>query len=238
MTITIANETFATQKALRERCDAIKSNATPDSPITGRDLRLLEALLPLHPDLECPSPIEEATVYLGTLAFGKRGFYILFPNQAPVPVGIKKAVQSAFGKFSSIASRLYDFKIAGRSAVAPQILSKRREFIGHNRERMDETFTSDLSGDVFLMADLVIDHKAPLFYDVLLLDFVKAEVINPLTVPLLRSNGWTLFADDGLAERWSAFHQFNATLRAISASENAGFKPLADDWVAYCEEVE
>jgi len=237
MTIEIANEVFATQKALRERCDAIKSNATPDAPITGNDLRLLEELLPLHPDLDCPAPITEASVFVGTLAFGKQGFYIRFPNQAPVPVGIKKAIQSAFGKSSSIASRLYDFKIAGRSAVAQQILAKRREFIGHNREFINDTFTSDLTGDVFPMADLVIDHKAPLFFDVLLLDFVKAEGINPLTVPLLRTNGWTLFADDGLAERWRAFHQHNATLRAISASENAGFKPASTDWLAYCEEV-
>ena len=222
MTITIANETFTTQKALRERCDAIKSTATLDTPITGNDLRLLEELLPLHPDLSCPAPIEEATVYLGALAFGKQGFFIRFPDQAPVPVGIKKAVQSAFGKGSAVASRLYNFKIAGRSAVAPQILAKRREFIGHSREFINGTFTSALSGAVFPMSELVIDHEAPLFFDVLLLDFVKLEGINPLTVPLLRSNGWTLFADDELADRRRAFHQHNATLRAISASENAG----------------
>ena len=233
--ISIANETFTTQKALRERCDAIKSKATIDAPITGSDLRLLAELLPLHPDLDCPAPIAEGSVFVGTLAFGKQGFYVRFPNQAPVPVGIKKAIQSAFGKSSSIALRLYDFKIAARSAVAQQILAKRREYIGHSRERIDETFTSDLSGEVFPMADLCIDHQAPLFFDVLLLDFVKAESINPLTVPLLRSNGWTLFTDDVLAARWSAFHQFNAKLRAISASENAGSKPASVDWVPYCE---
>ena len=235
MTIKIANETFTTQKALRQRCDAIKSTATLDTPITGRDLRLLEALLPLHPDLECPSPIEEATVCLGTLSFGKQGFFIRFPNQAPVPVGIKKAIQSAFGKGSAIARRLYDFKIAGRNAVAPQILAKRREFIGHAREFINGTFISELSGKEFPMADLVIDHEAPMFFDGLLLYFVKTEGINPLTVSLRRNNGWTLFADDEVADKWRAFHQFNAKLRAISASENADFKPRSADWVAYCE---
>ena len=232
--ITLSGETFTTQKALRERCDAIKSNATLDTPITGNDLHLLEELLPLHPDLECPSPIEEATVFVGTLAYGKQGFYVRFPSQAPVVVGIKKAVQSAFGKGSSIASRLYDFKIAGRSAVAPQILAKRREFVGHAREFMNGTFTSELSGKEFPMADLAIDHKPPQFFDGLLLYFVKTEGINPLTVPLRQSDGWTLFADDELADRWRAFHQFNANLRAISESENAGLKPRSDDWVGYC----
>jgi hypothetical protein len=234
MTITIANETFTTQKALRERCDAIKSTATLDAPITGADLCLLEELLPLHPDLDCPAPIAEASVFVGTLAFGKQGFYVRFPNQAPVPVGIKKAIQSAFGKGSAIARRLYDFKIAGRNAVAPQILAKRREFVGHSREFMNGTFTSELSGKEFPMSDLVIDHKPPQFFDGLLLYFVKTEGINPLTVPLLRSDGWTLIADDEIADKWRAFHQFNANLRAISATENAGFKPRSEDWVGYC----
>jgi len=234
MPITISNEVFTTQKSLLERCDAIKASVPINTPITGNDLTLLAELLPLHPDLDCPTPMSEAEVFVGSLPFGKQGFYVRFPDTAPTAVGIRKAIKSAFGKSSSIASRLYDFKIAGRSAIAKQVLAKRREFIGHNRENLDGTFVSDLSGQEFPMAELAIDHAPPLHYDTLLLGFVKAEGINPLDVPLLRTNGWTLFADEALAERWRVFHQERAVLRAISSSENAQDRPLNDEWLTVC----
>ena len=234
MTITIANETFKTQAALTKRCDEIKSSAVLNEPITGNDLNLLAELLPLHPDLSCPAPMSEAEVFVGSLPFGKQGFYVRFPDTAPTAVGIRKAVKSAFGKTSSIALRLYDLKIAGRSAIAKQVLAKRREFIGHNRENLDGTFVSDLSGQEFPMSELAIDHAPPLHYDTLLLGFVKAEGINPLDVPLLRTNGWTLFADEAIAERWRAYHQERAVLRAISSSENAQGRPLNDEWLTLC----
>ncbi len=178
--------------------------------------------------------MSEATIYLGSLPFGKQGFYVTFPGQAPAVVGVKKAVKQAFGKTNAVADCLYDFKVACRHAIAQQILAKRREFIGHNRENLDGTFVSELSGETFPMTELAIDHTPPLTFDALLLAFVKEHSINPMDVAVVRREGWTLLADDRLADAWREYHQERAVLRPISTGENALHRPRTTEWLTLC----
>lgn len=234
MVITIANESFSSQKSLQDRCKAIKSTVSLETPLIGSDFDLISKVISLHPDLIVIAPIDQSQIFVSKLPFGKTGFYIQYPDSQPQVVGLKKAIKAAFGKTSTVASKLYDLKLAGRAAIAKQILAKRREYIGNNRENLDAIFVSDLSGQEFPMSELAIDHTPPLHYDTLLLDFVKAEGINPIDVTLLRANGWTRFADEALAERWRAFHQERAVLRAISSNENAQGRPLNDEWLLLC----
>jgi len=234
MTITIANETFKTQASLTKRCDEIKSSAVLNEPITGEAFAFLSQVLPYYPDIDLPAPMSEATIYLGSLPFGKQGFYVTFPGQAPAAVGVKKAVKQAFGKTNAVADCLYDFKVAARHAIAQQILAKRREFIGHNRENLDGTFVSAVSGQEFPMSELAIDHEPPQTFDALLLAFVKEQGINPMDVSVVKSSGWTLLADECLADAWREFHKQRAVLRPISTSENALHRPRTDAWLTLC----
>lgn len=235
MTITIANETFKTQAALKKRCDEIKSSVAPNAPIVGDAFELLTELLPHHPEFELPAPMSQAEIFVGALPFGKQGFFVSFPNQAPTAVGVKKAIKQAFGKDTSVSSRLLNFKIACRHAIAQQIIAARREFIGHNRERMDGTFVSALSGQEFPMTELAIDHEPPHFFDRLLLTFVKERGVCPLDVSVSSSNGWILLNDDNFADAWREFHQKHAVLRAISTSENYLQKQQSlNEWSAIC----
>ena len=232
MVITIANESFSTQKSLQDRCTSIKETVSLETPLTGDDFDLISKVILFHPDLVPIAPISNAAIYLGKLAYGKTGFYIQYPEAAPQVVGLKKAIKAAFGKTSVVASKLYDFKIAARSAIADQIIAKRRSFIGNNREHISSTFVSDLSGNTFPMIELVIDHQPPHYFDSLLIEFLKSNNINPIHIELTRSNGWTLFAEQALSTQWNIFHLNNAVLRAISANENAKDKPMSNDWAS------
>ena len=171
---------------------------------------------------------------MDALPFGKRGFFVAFPGQAPTAVGVKKAVKALFGKTNTVTAVLYDFKIAFRHAIAQQIIAKRREFIGHNRENLDGTFVSEMSGQEFPMTELAIDHAPPLTFDALLLAFVNDRSINPMDVAVVRREGWTLLADERLADDWREYHQERAVLRSISNKENALHKPRTDEWLTLC----
>ena len=234
MTITIANETFSTQAALKKRCDQIKSSVEPSVPIVGKAFDFLAGLLPHHPDFDCPAPISEAQIFVGQMSFGKSGFYVQFPDQAPTAVGVRKAIKQVFGSGTSVTSCLFDFKIAARHAVAQQIIAERRRLIGHMREHMDGTFVSELSGTEFPMTELVIDHVPPHTFDRLLLAFVKQRGTNPMDVPITHTNGWTLFGDEAFAEAWRTYHQRHAVLRSISKAENYLERPATDEWLELC----
>ena len=171
---------------------------------------------------------------IGLLLFIKRGFYVAFPDQTPTAVGVKKAVKGLFGKTNTVTAVLYDFKIVFRHAIAQQVLAKRREFIGHNRENLDGTFVSGLSGQEFPMTELSIDHTPPLTFDALLLSFVKEHSINPMDVAVVRREGWTLLIDDRLADAWRDYHRERAVLRPISTGENALHRPRTDEWLTLC----
>ena len=230
----IANETFKTQASLQRRCDAIKKASADGEPIRDEAFVFLSQVLCHHPDFDLPAPISEATIYVDALPFGKRGFYVSFPDQTPTAVGVKKAIKALFGKTNKISAVLYDFKIAFRHAVSQQVIAKRREFIGHNRENLDRTFVSELSGKTFPMTELAIDHLPPLTFDALLLTFVKEHSINPMDVAVVRREGWTLLADDRLADAWREYHQQRAVLRPISTGENHLHKPRTTEWLTLC----
>jgi len=234
MTTTIANETFKTQASVQRRCDAIKEACADGEPIRGEAFVFLSQVLRHHPDFDLPAPMSEATIYVDALPFGKRGFYVSFPDQAPTAVGVKKAVKALFGKTNTVTAVLFDFKIAFRHAIAQQVIAKRREFIGHNRENLDGTFVSELSGDEFPMTELSIDHTPPLTFDALLLSFVKEHSINPMDVAVVRREGWTLLADERLADAWRDYHQERAVLRPISTRENHLHKPRTTEWLTLC----
>ena len=234
MTTLIANETFTTQASVQRKCDGIKAASADGEPIQGKNFEFLAEVLKHHPELDTPAPLSEATITVGALPFGKQGFFVTFPGQAPAAVGVKKAVKALFGKTNTVSSVLYDFKIACRHAVAQQILAKRREFIGHSREFIGGTFHSEASGKEYPMAELAIDHAPPNTFDALLLEFVKENGINPLDVAVVSSNGWTLLADEGLADKWREFHKQRAVLRPISTKENALNRPRTDEWLTIC----
>ena len=234
MTTTIANETFTTQASVQRKCDAIKEAFADGEPIRGEALTFLAQVLRHHPDFDLPAPMSEATIYMDALPFGKRGFYVSFPGQAPTAVGVKKAVKALFGKTNKVSTVLFDFKIACRHAIAQQVIAKRREFIGHNRENLDGTFVSEMSGQEFPMTELAIDHTPPLTFDALLLAFVKEHGINPMDVAVVRREGWTLLADERMADGWREYHQQRAALRLISTRESALHRPSTTEWVKLC----
>ena len=234
MSTTIANETFKTQASVQRKCDAIKEASADGEPIRGEAFAFLSQVLRHHPDFDLPAPMSEATIYVDALPFGKRGFYVSFPGQAPTAVGVKKAVKALFGKTNKVSGVLFDFKIAFRHAIAQQVIAKRREFIGHSRENLDGTFHSEASGQEFPMTELAIDHAPPLTFDALLLSFVKEHSINPMDVAVVRRDGWTLLVDDRLADAWREYHQERAVLRPISTKENALHRPRTDEWLALC----
>ena len=234
MTTTIANETFKTQASVQRRCDAIKAASVDGAPIRGEDFAFLSQVLRHHPDFDLPAPMSEATICVDALPFGKRGFYVSFPDQTPTAVGVKKAVKHLFGKTNTVSGVLFDFQIAFRHAIAHQVIAKRREFIGHNRENLDGAFVSELSGETFPMTELAIDHTPPLTFDALLLSFVKEQSINPMDVAVTSRDGWTLLADDRLANAWRDYHQERAVLRPISTGENHLHKPRTTEWLTLC----
>ena len=231
MFLQIGSDTFTSQQALLNKCNAIKKATSDKTLLKGNDFTLLSYVLSRHPEIELPDSINNASIYVDTDMKKRKNryFYIAFPNHEPIIVGLKKAVQAVFGKKLSTQPILYAFKIACRNAIEMQIRAKHREFKG-------DVFISELSGNEYLISELAIDHKPPNYFDSLLFAFIKNQNISPLDIAVKRLNGWHTLADAEFFEAWRAYHKKHAVLRAISKKENSQIKPRSNNWLALCTE--
>lgn len=218
--IQVGTETFPTKKALAERIAKILKEAPLEQPL-GEYHNLLLALLRRHPAAaEKIGPgvqsFKASVNYLGT-----RGFMITRDDGSQVDFSYRKCIQ--------MPTRWEEFVTALRFSVETQVTSfKDAAFAG--AEKIECALTGALLG----RNEVHIDHAPPDTFEALVSRLVAEEKLDQDDPPATRAidnvPGRQL-VEEGLAERWRAFHARHAKLRVVGIEAHKRMSRKATFWI-------
>lgn len=218
--IQVGTETFPTKKALAERIAKILEEAPLEQPL-GEYHNLLLALLRRHPAAaeKIGSGVQSFKVSVNYL--GTKGFMIIRADGSQVDFSYRKCIHAP--------TRWEEFVTALRFAVETQVTSfKDTAFAG--AEKTECALTGALLGK----DEVHVDHASPDTFEALVSRFMTEERLDPDDPPATRAidnvPGRQL-VEEGLAERWRAFHARYAKLRIVGIEAHKRMSRKATFWI-------
>lgn len=205
--------TFPTQKAAKERIQAILYDYPTRSPLVDDALELVTAIVAAHPSAADKIGPGVASIDVRATNHGNRGFWITRTDGSVIDFSYLKALCGEHSHKTRVCGAL-------RFAVRDQIDGFRRGWFATMATR-GETPLCELTGQrLWFGPQAHVDHIAPLFVE-LAERFISAvgswETVATRPVP---SGIGQMLADEHLATAWQAFHEATAVLRVVHASAN------------------
>lgn len=212
----IAGEIFPTKTKVIERVKGIIADAPDNKPLCGADYKFMLCLLNRHPDALTKVGVGVEAIFVARNPVWpgerNRGFFVRRTDKTICDFSYRECITPS--------SKEKKVKAAFRAAIQHQAFAFKQSWFDVRKERLCPDTGRNLT---FLSSH--VDHVIP--FDRVLRDFLDTEQVRLRDVGLAKHDNLAFedtLEDEGLCERWIAYHEKHAVLEVVSKESNLSLR--------------
>lgn len=211
----VGNKEFKTKKDALNYYKEILNSYKIGETLNDKDKKDIIELLNIHPDFETKFCTGIQEVIVNKIPkYNSKAFFVLDNNSELEAFSYIKCINGS-------KPPLTKFSCTCRDIVQDDINNVKLQYFKTNSHK--GKVKCQETGELCKWEDLVIDHRQPNTFSVIVDRFIEVNHIDILTIEYINViDGVYKFKDEELCQRFRDYHKEKANLRIITKSKNSG----------------